>query len=65
MYHKATFISICNDFGIYLSVHYSKILWLMKIIGILLKKLTGLFPPKACLNKPTESAVVQFLALYP
>ena len=35
MYYKATFISICNDFGVYLSVYYSKILSLMKIIEIL------------------------------
>ena len=66
MYHKATFISTCNEIGIYLSVHYSKIFWLMKIIAILqIKHLAGLFPPKACLNKRTEGAVVQFLALYP
>ena len=35
MYHKASFISIRNDFGIYLPVHYSEILLLMKSIGIL------------------------------
>ena len=35
MYHKATFISTYNEIGIYLSVHYSKIFWLMKIIAIL------------------------------
>ena len=35
MYRKAKFISICNDFKIYLSAHYSKILSLMKIRAIL------------------------------
>ena len=35
MYHKATFIGICNDFGIYLSVYYSKILSLMKSTAML------------------------------
>ena len=35
MYHKASFISIRYDFGIYLPVHYSEILLLMKSIGIL------------------------------
>ena len=62
MYHKPTFISICNDFEIYLTIHYSKILLLNKFIAILqIKHLAGLCPcsPKACLNKPTEGAINQ------
>ena len=35
IYHKTTFITTYNDFGIYLSVDFSKILSLMKIIAIL------------------------------
>ena len=62
MYHKATFINICYDFGIYLSFHYSKTLSLIKVIAILqISYLAGFYPgsPKACLNKRTGSAVLQ------
>ena len=61
MYRKATFVSMRNDFRIYLSVCYSKTTSLIKNYSNIVNKAVGLFPGslKACLNKCSEGAVVQ------